>query len=61
MYNMGNPSTWLSIEKVREKDIPFDIRQYNCLFWEENNMDEFKKKLQYRIENIIGKGPLKNE
>lgn len=59
-YALGKniPIIW-TCKKAREKDISFDIRQYNCLFWEENNMDEFKTKLQYRIESIIGKGPLK--
>ena len=43
------------------KELSFDIRQYNCLLWEENNMDEFTKKLQARIENVIGEGLLKNK
>ncbi len=51
---------WTCKESLKE-ELAFDIRQYNCLFWEENKMDDFVKKLQQRIENAIGKGPLKQK
>ena len=59
-YAMGKdiPVVW-TCRKELEKEIPFDIRQYNCLFWEKGKMDDFIKKLQYRIENTVGKCPLK--
>ena len=59
-YAMGKgiPVVW-TCNKELEKEIPFDIRQYNCLFWEEDKMKDFEKKLQNRIENTVGKGPLK--
>jgi nucleoside 2-deoxyribosyltransferase len=36
-------------------DIHFDIRQYNCIVWEENNLEKFRKRLQYRIESVLGR------
>ena len=39
-------------------EIHFDIRQYNCIVWNQDNLDEFKKSLEYRIEAILGRGPL---
>ena len=59
-YAMGKdiPVVW-TCRKELEKEIPFDIRQYNCLFWEKGKMDDFIKKLQNRIENTVGKCPLK--
>ena len=48
------------LDQILKKFEPqFDIRQYNCLFWEEGKIDDFIKKLQHRIENTVGKGPLK--
>lgn len=56
-YAMGKniPIIW-TCDKKLEKERAFDIRQYNCLFWEKDNMDKFINKLQHRIENVIGKG-----
>lgn len=42
-----------------KKKMAFDIRQYNCLFWEKSKMKEFRERLQHRIENVIGEGPFK--
>jgi nucleoside 2-deoxyribosyltransferase/endogenous inhibitor of DNA gyrase (YacG/DUF329 family) len=36
-------------------DIHFDIRQYNCIVWAENNLEDFRKRLQYRIESVLGR------
>ena len=44
----------------REDDISnlhFDIRQYNCIVWENDNLEEFKSKITNRIEAVIGHGP----
>lgn len=35
-------------------DLHFDIRQYNCILWQKDNLDEFCKKIQYRIEAVLG-------
>jgi nucleoside 2-deoxyribosyltransferase len=38
------------------KDLHFDIRQYNCIDWE--NAAELARRLQLRIEAMFGRGPL---
>ena len=59
-YAMGKdiPIVWTCWKDLGE-ELPFDIRQYNCLFWEKDKLEDFAKKLQHRIENTVGKGPLK--
>lgn len=37
-------------------ELHFDIRQYNCIFWNEGKLEEFSNKIKYRIEAIIGHG-----
>ena len=36
----------------------FDIRQYNCIPWEDGNMVVLTKALKDRIEARFGHGPL---
>jgi nucleoside 2-deoxyribosyltransferase len=38
------------------KDLHFDIRQYNCIDWQ--NAAELAQRLQRRIEAMFGRGPL---
>ena len=38
------------------EDLHFDIRQYNCIPWKEDALPDFKKRIQFRIESVIGKG-----
>jgi nucleoside 2-deoxyribosyltransferase len=38
------------------KHLHFDIRQYNCIDWE--NTAELARRLQLRIEALFGRGPL---
>jgi hypothetical protein len=43
----------------REKDdLHFDIRQYNCIFWKPDNLDNARERLKNRILATLGKGPL---
>jgi hypothetical protein len=37
------------------KDLHFDIRQYNCIDWSEE--DDLKKRLTNRIVAVLGEGP----
>lgn len=53
---LGIPVIW-TCAKDEIDDLHFDIRQYNCLDWEPNKLDEFRKRLRYRIEAILGRGP----
>jgi len=34
----------------------FDVRQYNCILWERDKLEEFKMKITYRIESVLGRG-----
>ena len=43
----------------REDDfnnLHFDIRQYNCISWNNDNLPDFRKKLANRIERVLGRG-----
>jgi nucleoside 2-deoxyribosyltransferase len=42
--------------KDQIKDLHFDIRQYNCIDWQ--NAAELARRLQLRIEAMFGRGPL---
>ena len=53
----GIPIIW-TCSKAQIKELPFDIRQYNCLPWEKDKWQKFEEKLKNRIKNVIGKGPL---
>ena len=37
--------------------IHFDIQQYNCIFWQDNNFEKLQKDLTNRIAATIGDGP----
>jgi hypothetical protein len=52
----GLPVFW-TCRKDHLAQLHFDIRQYNCIDW----MDEpdLAKRLQRRIEAVIGRGPVK--
>lgn len=50
---LGLPVIW-SCKKDDMKNLHFDIRQYNCIDWE--NSHDLNARLRYRIESILGKG-----
>ena len=54
-YAMGieRPIIW-TCRKDNKGDLHFDIRQYNCIFWE--TPEELKERLMLRIEETVGKG-----
>jgi hypothetical protein len=47
----------LTCKKEDMKNLHFDIRQYNCIDWQ--SPDELARRLQVRIEAIVGDGPFK--
>jgi hypothetical protein len=49
----------LTCRKSDMDGLHFDIRQYNCIGWE--TADELARRLQVRIEAVIGDGPLKTK
>src|SRR5262245_54278894 len=44
-------------QKDEVNKLHFDVRQYNCIDWE--TPDELARRLQARVEEVIGDGPLK--
>jgi hypothetical protein len=40
-------------------DLHFDIRQYNCIFWKPDGLEDAQQKLKNRILATLGQGPLK--
>ncbi len=43
----------------REDDLEnlhFDVRQYNCITWEIDKLNEFENKIKNRIEAVLGRG-----
>jgi hypothetical protein len=54
---LGIPVIWT----CREGDMDhlhFDIRQYNCIAWTADRLDEFCNRVRTRIEAVIGRGPM---
>lgn len=54
---LGIEVIW-TCERSFFKDIHFDIRQYNCIVWDTENLSDFRNRLRYRIESVLGRGPL---
>ena len=52
---LGLDVIWLC-KDVELKEVHFDNRQYNFITWKEDALKEMEKRLQFRIERIIGKG-----
>lgn len=52
---LGLEVVWACNEKDVE-NLHFDIRQYNCILWDKENLDDFRKKLSSRIESVLGRG-----
>ncbi len=52
---LGLEVIWTCI-KDEEKKLHFDIRQYNCIFWEKDKLPDFQTRLQNRIERVFGQG-----
>jgi phage FluMu protein Com len=52
---LGLPVIW-TCKKDDIKNLHFDIRQYNCIDWDDT--EDLKKRLTNRIEAVLGKGRL---
>lgn len=53
---MNLPVIW-SCKEDDLNNLHFDIRQYNMILWNKNEIEELARRLQHRIEAILGKGP----
>ncbi len=51
---IGIPVFW-TCRKSDMSDLHFDIRQFNCIDWQ--TPDELAKRLQVRLEAVLGRGP----
>lgn len=52
---LGLEVIWTCKKEDMDK-LHFDIRQYNCIVWEEGKLEDFRKRLQFRIESVFGEG-----
>ncbi len=50
---LGLPVIWTCKDTDLE-NLHFDIRQYNCVTWKENELGDFAENLKYRIINTLG-------
>ena len=41
-------------------EVHFDVQQYNCIFWQEDKLEELQKNLTNRITGMIGDGPIRS-
>ncbi len=53
---LGLPVIWTCRKDEIEK-LHFDISQYNCIDWTEDDLPKFSKRLMTRIEAVLGRGP----
>ena len=42
---------------MKDGKLHFDVEHYNFLLWTEGTYDDFARRLTFRIESIIGRGP----
>ena len=54
---LGLPVIW-TVREDALSQIHFDNRQYNFIVWKPDDLPDFSKRLQARIEATIGKGPV---
>ena len=40
--------------------VHFDVQQYNCIFWQEDKLEELQENLTNRITGTIGDGPIRS-
>lgn len=56
-HGLGLPVFW-TCKKEPDQKLHFDVRQHNCIFWEDDKLDEFRGTLARRIEAELGRGPV---
>ncbi|MDO8455774.1 MAG: hypothetical protein Q7T07_02545 [Burkholderiaceae bacterium] len=55
-HGLGLPVIFMCREDAL-KDMHFDIRQYNCILWTPENLEDAKAQLKNRILATLGQGP----
>ena len=59
-HGLGLPVIFMCRE-ADVTDLHFDIRQYNCILWKQDELEDAKARLKNRILATLGQGPLKIE
>lgn len=59
-HGLGLPVIFMCRE-TEVQNLHFDIRQYNCILWSPEGIEEAKSRLKNRILATLGQGPLKVE
>lgn len=54
---LGRPVIW-TVRDDQLAKVHFDNRQYNFIVWKPDELEDFAKRLQLRIEATIGRGPV---
>ena len=54
-HGLGLPVVFMCREG---DDLHFDVRQYNCIFWKLDALDEARERLKNRLLATLGQGPL---
>lgn len=57
-HGLGLPVIFMC-RKDHVKLLHFDIRQYNCIIWSPDSLDDARDRLKNRILATLGQGPLK--
>jgi hypothetical protein len=52
---LGLPVVW-TCRADSLGELHFDVRQYNCITWTNDNLNEFRNRLKIRIEAVLGHG-----
>lgn len=55
-HGLGLPVIFMCREDDK-KELHFDIRQYNCIFWKPENLEDAQSQLKNRILATLGQGP----
>ena len=55
-HGLGLPVIFMCRESDL-KDIHFDVRQYNCILWTPEKLEEAQSQLKHRIRATLGQGP----
>lgn len=56
---LGIEVFWTCREDELE-ELHFDVRQYNCIPWRADALEDFRERLRLRIESVLGRGPIKD-
>lgn len=59
-HGLGLPVVFMCRED-HQKELHFDIRQYNCIFWKLEDLEDARERLKNRLLATLGQGPKRVE